>query len=199
VLAGVLRQEIDFNALPPATPPAVVRLLHRCLERDPRNRLHDAGDARLEIDEAQRSPAADLTIPVPGPPSPPVFVRALPWLLAALMAALAVAVLAGRRRSPAVRQDPVTLSVNLPDGLTIVPDLAGQTQIFAVSDDGKRVAFRARRGTESRIFVRDLSREVAEPVSGTEEGSDAFLSPDGEWLGFNSEGKLKKAAVRGGS
>ena len=199
VLAGVLREQIDFDALPRQTPAGVGRLLRRCLERDPRNRLHDAGDARLEIDEALRSPAAARAVSVPSAPRPPAIVRALPWLLAALMAALAAVALVGRRPPSAVRQDPVRLSVHLPDDLTIVPDLAGQTQILAISADGRRVAFRARRGKESRIFVRDLSKDIAEPVSGTEEGSDPFFSPDGEWLGFNSEGKLKKTAVRGGS
>src|SRR5258708_33212425 len=48
VLAAVLRKDVDFAALPRETPPAVIRLLHRCLERDPKSRLHDAGDARLE-------------------------------------------------------------------------------------------------------------------------------------------------------
>jgi len=200
VLAGVLRQEIDFGALPPAAPAGVARLLRRCLERDPRNRLHDAGDARLEIEESLRSPAAGGAAPAAAPPRErPAVLRLLPWLIAALMAALAVIVLLGQRRPTAVARDPVRLSFSLPDGLTVVPDLQGQTQILAISGDGKRAAFRGRKGSENWIYVRDLSRENADPVSGTEEGSDPFLSPDGEWLGFNSEGKLKKTAVRGGA
>ncbi|HJW13657.1 MAG TPA: protein kinase, partial [Thermoanaerobaculia bacterium] len=200
VLAGVLRQEVDFAALPPATPAGVARLLRRCLERDPRNRLHDAGDARLEIEESLRSPAAGAPAPAAAPlQERPAILRLLPWLIAALMAALAVIVLLGQRRPTAVARDPVRLSFSLPDGLTVVPDLQGQTQILAASADGKRAAFRGRKGSENRIYVRDLSRENADPVSGTEEGSDPFLSPDGEWLGFNSEGKLKKTALRGGA
>ena len=45
VLAGVLKTDVDFGALPAETPPAVRRLLRRCLERDPRSRLHDVADA----------------------------------------------------------------------------------------------------------------------------------------------------------
>jgi TolB-like protein/Tfp pilus assembly protein PilF len=49
VLAAVMRQQIDFDALPAATPPAVRELLHRCLEREPRNRLRDIGEARVAL------------------------------------------------------------------------------------------------------------------------------------------------------
>ncbi len=53
ILAGVLTGEIDFSALPGSTPPAIGRLLRRCLRRDPRQRLRDIGDAILELDEAE--------------------------------------------------------------------------------------------------------------------------------------------------
>ena len=49
VMASVLKTEIDLDALPEDTPVAVRRLLHRCLERDPNQRLRDIGDARLEL------------------------------------------------------------------------------------------------------------------------------------------------------
>src|SRR5262252_1662252 len=58
-LAAVIEREPDWTALPAATPPVVVRLLQRCLEKDPRRRLRDIGDARLELDEAvAAAPAA---------------------------------------------------------------------------------------------------------------------------------------------
>jgi serine/threonine-protein kinase len=50
-LAGVLKNEIDLSALPPETPPAIRRLLRRCLERAPKNRLRDIGDARLVLED----------------------------------------------------------------------------------------------------------------------------------------------------
>jgi len=51
VLAGVLKTEVDLDALPESTPPAIRGLLRRCLERNPRNRLHDIADARIVLDE----------------------------------------------------------------------------------------------------------------------------------------------------
>ena len=52
VLAGVLRAEVDWGALPEATPPATRRLLARCLERDPKKRLRDIGDALPDLQDA---------------------------------------------------------------------------------------------------------------------------------------------------
>ena len=59
VLAAVLRDEIDWSALPGGTPRAVRRLLRRCLEREPKGRLQHIGDARIEIHEASNEPASD--------------------------------------------------------------------------------------------------------------------------------------------
>src|SRR5215470_11254139 len=52
-LAGVLRAPIDWSALPPDTPPVVRRLLERCLERDPKRRLRDIGEARIALSEPE--------------------------------------------------------------------------------------------------------------------------------------------------
>src|ERR1700736_172493 len=50
-IASVLHADADFAALPPQLPPSVVRLLRRCLVKDPRKRLDDIADARLDLDE----------------------------------------------------------------------------------------------------------------------------------------------------
>jgi serine/threonine protein kinase/tetratricopeptide (TPR) repeat protein len=54
-LAAIIERDPEWKALPPATPPAIVRLLRRCLEKDPGRRLHDVVDVRIEIDEAAGS------------------------------------------------------------------------------------------------------------------------------------------------
>ena len=56
VLAAVLTREPDWTALPATTPASIKRLLARCLEKDPKRRLRDIGDARLEIEETIRDP-----------------------------------------------------------------------------------------------------------------------------------------------
>jgi serine/threonine protein kinase len=62
-LAGVLKTEIDLDRLPEATPPTVRRLLRRCLERQPRKRLRDIGDARIEIDDVLAGEAPTVSLP----------------------------------------------------------------------------------------------------------------------------------------
>jgi serine/threonine-protein kinase len=196
VLAAVLRQEMDFGALPAGTPHAVGRLLRRCLERDIRRRLHDIGDAKIEIDDALESPAESPTSAAPPKAAGPRAWRVLPWLVAA---ALALLLFFSTRRAPPGPGEVVHLSLNVPEGVGLDPNLAAQVQLLAISPDGSRIAFRGRTGEETRIFLRDLARESSEPMPGTEGGEDPFFSPDGEWLGFFSGGNLKKMALRGGT
>ncbi|HSP91428.1 MAG TPA: serine/threonine-protein kinase, partial [Vicinamibacterales bacterium] len=86
ILAAVLRQDIDWSALPAATPPAVRRLLRRCIEKDPRKRLSAMADARLELEESEPSVA---TLQRGTPPARRTFAR---WLWPSLAgAALVVA------------------------------------------------------------------------------------------------------------
>ena len=58
VLAAIVTREPDWNLLPPGTPPSIRRLLRRCLERDRRRRLADAGEVRFQVEEALAMPAA---------------------------------------------------------------------------------------------------------------------------------------------
>jgi serine/threonine protein kinase/Tol biopolymer transport system component len=196
VLAAVLRQNLDFAALPEDTPDGIVRLLHRSLERDPKSRLHDIADARLEIEESQRAPARRVESKTAAPPSRSRALQWVPWLVAA---AALLAAFASMRRKPAVAEDLVRLSVDLPENMSLDANVGDQTQILAISPDGRRIAFQVKGGEGHRIFVRDLSRENAEPVAGTEDGSSPFFSPDGEWLGFVAGDKLKKTLLRGGT
>jgi serine/threonine protein kinase len=196
VLAAVLRQEVDFSALPADTPRNIARLLRRCLERDPKKRLHDAGDARLEIDEVAEPSAESPPRPAPPRTTSARVRHLLPWLVAAGMALVAVFSL---RRAPPAASDVVHLSIGLPEAISADPDVQGQYQLLAISPDGRRIAFRGKSGESRRIYVRDLSQENAEPVPGTEGGNDPFFSPDGEWLGFVAGDKLKKTSLRGGT
>jgi hypothetical protein len=86
-IAAILEREPDWRALPDSTPPAVTRLLRRCLEKDPKRRLHDIADARIEIDEALNTPprVSDATRTISRRP-----VQRLVWGLVAVAAAAAV-------------------------------------------------------------------------------------------------------------
>ena len=81
VLAAVLTREPDWTALPATTPASIKRLLARCLEKDPKRRLRDIGDARLEIEETIRDPMAD-----PSPVAAAPRVRPFAWTAAGFAA-----------------------------------------------------------------------------------------------------------------
>ncbi len=195
-LAGVLKTEVSFSAFPAATPPALRQLLRRCLERSPKNRLHDIADARIVLDELIAGrPGED----VPGPSAATVQRdrRSTAAWAVALVAASAAAGLAGylasRRDAPLVQ--PSRLSVPLAANQEL---LVGANSILAFSPDGGSLVFSARVNGKQNIFRRDLGSREAVPVPGTDGADSAFFSPDGRWIGFVSGGQLMKVAAEGG-
>ena len=68
----------------------------------------------------------------------------------------------------------------------------------ALSKDGSKLAYVVNHGTDRSIFIRPLNQLDGTSVAGTERGSAPFFSPDGEWLGFAADGKLKKVGLKGG-
>ena len=197
VLAGVLKSEIDFTKVPGSTPLAVRLLLRRCLERNPKQRLHDVADARILLEEAAREEALE------GAPSaaPP---RAATPLLAALAALAVMAVMAVmaagmgwallRGRSP-VSPVPRSLSVVLPENLRLVSDSHGT---IAISPDGTQVVCVAEDDSAQRLYVRDLGSPTLRALPGTDGAESPFFSPDGRWVAF-SQGGLKKLSLDGGA
>jgi len=192
-LAGVLKTDPDWSKLPAETPPAIRRLLRRCLERDRKRRLPDIAMARLEIDEAPEAPPA-----APAPPAlPPPKARGLSrwWNVAISMVALAgvaVAVL-HFRETPA---EPAAMRFQIPAPEKTNFGNGG----MALSPDGRKLAFIAS-GADGRsmLWVRPLDSLTAQALPGTEgAGFLPFWSPDGRFIGFGALGKLKKVEAGGG-
>jgi serine/threonine protein kinase len=78
-LAYVITKEIDWSALPPETPRHIRRLLQRCLEKDPKRRMRDIGDARIELEDGARADLAEAPVVAkPAAPTTPAGRRALP-------------------------------------------------------------------------------------------------------------------------
>jgi serine/threonine-protein kinase len=109
VLASVLRQEVDLSTLPAATPPRARRLLARCLERDPRLRLRDIGEARLALADAGSDEIAVTPATITAP------ARRWPWVAALVLAAIGAAGLAWWAK-PAAPARTTRLSIVLPPG-----------------------------------------------------------------------------------
>jgi len=192
-LGAILLKEPDRGLLPETTPAGLRRLLDRCLEKDPQRRLRDIGEARIILEETPlEEPLPPAVIPTPPPDRPGGLSHRLPWAaapLAALAAGLAVWLLA-RPPKPAPR--PVArLTMTLPARF----DFRG-TQL-ALSPDGAHLAFLA--GSPRQLYIRQMDQSEAKLVLGTEEAGGPFFSPDGRWVGFRHQSKLKKVPVTGGA
>ncbi len=178
LLVSVLRDAPDFSALPETTPASVRRLLRRCLEKDPRKRLSAIGDARLELDEADETPAA----PAVDRPAATGRSRLIAGVL--LVAGLAAAVTWFAR--PA--QD-------LPLRLMELPASMAESSGVVLSPDGTRVAY----SLGGRIFVRRLDTLAAVDLGPTGERLDTlFWSPDSQTIGFVAESEIRTIPASGG-
>lgn len=197
-LAAVLTREIDSSELPPDTPPHVRLLLDRCLQRDPRKRLRDIGDALLELDSPRVSGITPQLASSTGQ-------RRMSWVLSLLgiVAALIAGLWLGRAR-PRNAQAVVHTTISLPQGT----QLAGwSSPAVAISPDGSVVAFVAAREGKQELYLRRLSDGEARVVEGSGGAEGPFFSPDGKWVAFGAGNissrdsdppALKKAPVSGG-
>ncbi len=190
-LAAVLRADIDWDALPRETPASVRRVLRRCLERDAKTRFRDIGDARIELDEVPE-PQALAPSAVLSPPHTKV------WPFAAAVL-LVMSVLGWWRAlsTPATAPPSATrLSVVLPAGDRLPYN---DNPVFALSRDGRQLAYVAERGATSSLYLRGLDAAAGRLIEGTSNAVGPFFSPDGRWIGFFADGKLKKVPVGGGA
>jgi hypothetical protein len=198
VLAAVLRQDIDWAALPGDTPEGVRRLLRRCLRRDPGERLRDIGDAGDEL-QLDASRAAEV---LPAVRSRRRGVaRWLPWALAGASSLLAAWSLWARPPAAPVERPIGYFTIQLPDAAPLVTlEVPGTNEgPLAVSPDGRQIVYVAPDGPGTKLYVRAMADLVPRALSGTEGGRLPFFSPDGQWVGFFADGKLKKAPIAGGT
>jgi len=196
VLASVLKETPDLDALPADTPPAVRRLVSRCLDKEPKNRLQWIGDARLDLVEP-----LDPTLQPSGPPDTTTASRRrgiewLGWLAAAV--ALGVAAVLWLRPTAAPDSPLTRFTLGLGSDYTL--SFIDQP-ILALSPDGRAVAMAASDATMARdvIIVRHFGHDEVVQIDGTESAGEVFFSPDGSSLAFFADGKLKRASVNGGS
>ncbi len=185
-LAATLTVDPDWDRVPRA----VRTLLRRCLERDPRRRLRDVGDFRFLVDRDATGES-----PVRSTPRQKLLV----WISSAVAAvALAVAAYAWFLARPTHSGGPARLMMMLPAGISVTrgPGIASSV---ALSPDGRTLVVAARDKDGPRLYSRALERLEAVPIAGTERASSPFFSPDGAWVGFFADGRLKRVPAAGGN
>jgi Tol biopolymer transport system component len=195
-LAEVLREEIPWPAIPEETPAGVRRLLRRCLDREPRERLRDIGEARIALGRAD-----DAALPG-DVPARRLFARWVPWLLAAA-ALLVAAWMARGPRSPETRGLEVQkFELAFPADTEPRADLPNG---FAISPDGQQVAMVGVKNGARSSFVRSLgSEEVLEiaesPVNGVAFSPDgtqlALLGASSQVISFSLKDRQRTVLVR---
>jgi serine/threonine-protein kinase len=195
-LACVIRAEPDWSSIPTSVPPRIRELLRRCLQKDAKQRLRDIGDARITIEEALSGTPQEAEVLQAGTVQP-IWRRLLPWAAGILLAALASAgVWELRPRGPVGQIVHFSFAPPAGDSLVFLP--SGHTSL-GISPDGTNVAFRVWHGGTSQLYLRRMDQSEATLLKGTEDGGAPFFSPDGQWVGFFADGKLKKISVLGGA
>jgi len=199
-LAQVLTREPDLDALPASTPLAIRRLLRRCLERNPKNRLHDIADARIVIDDV--SLGRDGELAEAQTPASGARRSWLPWALAATgFAAALLALLAARGASqPGAKPKLTRTSILVPGSVS--PGGSEGSGMFALAPDGSAIAYAASGYIdffEESLYVRELDQSEARKLAGTEGASYPFWSPDGKEIGFFAGGFLRRVPRGGGA
>jgi serine/threonine protein kinase len=181
ILRAVMQVRPSWQDLPPGTPGAVTRLLRRCLERDPRERLHDIADARLEIEEAiaHPEPTSVEEVAQPGQGFREKLRAAWPALAAAFGLGIVLAGLVAWQLVDTSDDTPGTsfrFTSSLPSGVTL---RAYEYPTLALSPDGHGLVFVGEKGGTSQLYRRDLEQYEAVPIPGTKGGYHPFFSPDG--------------------
>jgi serine/threonine protein kinase/Tol biopolymer transport system component len=207
VLAGIVSREPDFDSLPRAMPGFLTRLLRRCLDKDPRRRLRDAGELRIAIEEFRSDPDAKDADPKPGSSATFLSIRSiLPWVLIILLVAWLAWVLLGRTDRPDDTARNISRwSIAVPTGSRVALPMPGgafdYSRKVAISPDGEQIAFAVRdEETRAQLYLKAGS-PTPQPIPGTINARGPFFSPDSKWLGFydNDDDSIHKLSLAGGS
>ena len=192
-IVAVVSKEPDWEALPPVAS-GVLPLLRRCLKKDPKARMRDIGEARLQIDDLVSGVPEDRTVRSPLTP------------LTRRRVAAAIAALAGTALIAALVtwtvMRPPPQAPRLPTRFAIVPPtlgLSGTDRDLALSPDGRHVVYRAAGGQGgSPLIMRAMDSLDGLSLAGIVGARAPFFSPDSRWIAFFEGGQLKKASIAGG-
>ena len=185
-------------------PPALARIVDRCLEKSPAARFQSAGDLGFALETlSSHSGTAEAIV---GRGAARTKRERLAWSIAAVFgvafaAALALAAFGYFGRAPSDIRT-LRFPISPPDGWSLAlatGPTGAATAPLAVSPDGTRIAFLLRNAEgRDRLWVRSLDTLFARELVGTDGAASPFWSPDSRFLGFFADGKLKKVDVSGG-
>jgi Tol biopolymer transport system component/predicted Ser/Thr protein kinase len=193
-IALIMRGEPDWALLPRDLPPVVAAYLRRCLQKNPRDRVQDAGDLRLALSGAFDPPGSDQ--------SPPRGRSrwALPAMAAAalVLAALAAAAAWQFKPAPANASQRTRRFTITPGPATLA--VATTNRDVAITPDGTAVIYIAGQGSARQFYIRRMDATVQTALGPALRCYEPIVSPDGQWVAFNDEADytLRKMSLAGG-
>ena len=209
-LVAVLSGEVDLDALPEATPPRIRQVLRTCLRKEPTKRVHHLADVRLAMEGAFEAPVAS---PDTGSAGNATGVRlGIAAAVAVAVAVLVAGAFLGRAWFPGAETVPpreqTRLSMTVASGQHLSGGFGGEEseggrqrpsrRSFVLSPDGRQLIYAAYDGETLRLYRRAMDREQATPIPGTEGGSNPFVAPDGQSVGFFVGTELRRVSIDGG-
>jgi serine/threonine-protein kinase len=182
-LAAVLRQEIDWKALPASAPAELRRLLARCLERNPKNRLHDIADARIVLADALTGDA-EGAIAAHGPAGALSWPARIAWLAAGALAASGAWL--GLGGAPPLAGPGAGVG---PFALRRLTELPGPELQPTLSPDGRLVVYTSAAAGNLDLYLLRVGGDRSIPLTAGSPADDSqpAFSPDGERIAFRSE------------
>jgi len=197
VIAAILTNDPrPLSELVPTSPPSLDRVVMHCLAKDPDERWHSAGDLARELRWIADGKSTTTSGVAPGVVAPSK--RRMPAGVAAagvLFVAVAMSALGWVMHRPPVGPV-IRSSLVLPAGIELDSDNAS----IALSPDGSTLAYAANEhGGPLKLWIRPLTGLAAQPLAGTENATYPFWSPDGRYVGFFADHKLKKVPAAGGA
>ncbi|MEA2570612.1 MAG: eukaryotic-like serine/threonine-protein kinase [Acidobacteriota bacterium] len=182
------QQPVPIASLQPVTPPALERLIAKCLEKDPDDRWQSAADVASElrwIGEGGAIPSI----------APRRRGTVLPWAIAAASLLLSAGALFFLRRGAQPETPTIRFAIPPPQDSAFPTSFAYNPA--AVSPDGLRIAFTTT--GEGRLRIHDLMTGTSRAIDGTNGAASPFWSPDGRTLGFVTNAQLKKMNIDDGN
>jgi Tol biopolymer transport system component len=196
ISAIVSSEPAPASTLRAEVPPLLDHVLKRCLAKEPNARWQTVSDVLHELKWiVEEKPSATSIVPMEQIASQ---TTGRTWIALSAVLGLALVVLAVFYfRIPVPESIPMRLSVNTPPDTTL-PTISGGAPWPTLSPDGRRMVFGVSKEDKTLLYLRALDSETAQPLSGTEDAEQPFWSPDGRYIAFFSQNKLKKIDTSGG-
>ena len=194
LIASILSsQPPAISKVEPMTPEALDWTIRTCLVKNPDERWQSFRDVVLALKWiASGGPQLEQRVK-----HPHQYRMLVALATTTAIAIAAVFYLVWMRTLPRSRNT-TRFVLRLPVGQNLVDPYSPYAPALDLSSDGRYLAYVAQASGQAAIYLRPVDQFEAKPVPGTENGIAPFFSPDGDWLGFIADGKLKKVPLRGG-